>query len=316
MLAIVCPGQGAQKPGFLSPWRELPGVEQTVASLSEAAGVDLLRHGTESDADTLRDTAVAQPLLVAAGIVAAAQLNADGDLPGADVIAGHSVGELTAAALAGVLSDEDAMRLVAVRSQAMATAAAAEPTGMAAVVGGFRDEVLAAIERHGLHPANINSAAQIVAAGSLDAIAALREDGPAKARVIPLQVAGAFHTPFMAGAREELTAFTPSLSPTDPTVPLVSNASGEVVTEGSRYLDLIVTQVASPVDWEACMATLRDRGVTAMIEVAPAGTLTGLAKRDLKGIALANLNTPDDLDAARALVREHAGIAPTADQEN
>ena len=316
MLAIVCPGQGAQKPGFLSPWRELPGVEQTVASLSEAAGVDLLRHGTESDADTLRDTAVAQPLLVAAGIVAAAQLNADGDLPGADVIAGHSVGELTAAALAGVLSDEDAMRLVAVRSRAMATAAAAEPTGMAAVVGGSRDEVLAAIERHGLHPANINSAAQIVAAGSLDAIAALREDGPAKARVIPLQVAGAFHTPFMAGAREELTAFTPSLSPTDPTVPLVSNASGEVVTEGSRYLDLIVTQVASPVDWEACMATLRDRGVTAMIEVAPAGTLTGLAKRDLKGIALANLNTPDDLDAARALVREHAGIAPTADQEN
>ncbi|WP_193119401.1 ACP S-malonyltransferase [Brachybacterium tyrofermentans] len=316
MLAIVCPGQGAQKPGFLSPWRELPGVEQTVASLSEAASVDLLRHGTESDADTLRDTAVAQPLLVAAGIVAAAQLNADGDLPGADVIAGHSVGELTAAALAGVLSDEDAMRLVAVRSQAMATAAAAEPTGMAAVVGGFRDEVLAAIERHGLHPANINSAAQIVAAGSLDAIAALREDGPAKARVIPLQVAGAFHTPFMAGAREELTAFTPSLSPTDPTVPLVSNASGEVVTEGSRYLDLIVTQVASPVDWEACMATLRDRGVTAMIEVAPAGTLTGLAKRDLKGIALANLNTPDDLDAARAVVREHAGIAPTADQEN
>lgn len=316
MLAIVCPGQGAQKPGFLSPWRELPGVEQTVASLTEAAGVDLLRHGTESDADTLRDTAVAQPLLVAAGIVAAAQLNADESLPGADVIAGHSVGELTAAALAGVLSDEDAMRLVAVRSQAMATAAAAEPTGMAAVVGGSRDEVLAVIERHGLHPANINSAAQIVAAGSLDAIAALREDGPAKARVIPLQVAGAFHTPFMAGAREELTAFTPSLSPTDPTVPLVSNASGEVVTEGSRYLDLIVTQVASPVDWEACMATLRDRGVTAMIEVAPAGTLTGLAKRDLKGIALANLNTPDDLDAARALVREHAGIAPTADQEN
>lgn len=316
MLAIVCPGQGAQKPGFLSPWRELPGVEQALASLSEAGGVDLLRHGTESDAETLRDTAVAQPLLVAAGIIAAAQLGTEGDLPGADVIAGHSVGELTAAALAGVLSDEDAMRLVAVRSQAMATAAAAEPTGMAAVVGGSRDEVVAAIERHGLHPANLNSAAQVVAAGSLEAIASLREDGPAKARVIPLQVAGAFHTPFMAGAREELAAFAPSLSPADPTVPLVSNASGEIVTNGSRYLDLIVTQVASPVDWEACMATLRDRGVTALIEVAPAGTLTGLAKRELKGIALANLNTPDDLEAARALVREHAGVAPAADQEN
>ncbi|MGP5672734.1 ACP S-malonyltransferase [Brachybacterium alimentarium] len=316
MLAIVCPGQGAQKPGFLNPWRELPGVEQTLVSLSEGAGVDLVRHGTESDADTLRDTAVAQPLLVAAGIVAAAQLGAGTDLPAADVIAGHSVGELTAAALSGVLSDEDAMRLVAVRSQAMAKSAAAEPTGMAAVVGGTRDEVLTAIERHGLHPANINSAAQVVAAGSLDAIAALGEDGPAKARVIPLQVAGAFHTPYMAAAREELAAFAPELSPTAPTVPLVSNAGGEIVTDGSRYLDLIVTQVASPVDWEACMGALRERGVTALIEVAPAGTLTGLAKRELKGIALANLNTPDDLDAARALVREHAGVPSTADQEN
>lgn len=314
MLAIVCPGQGAQKPGFLSPWRELPGVEESLAGLSEAAGIDLLRHGTESDADTIRDTAVAQPLLVAAGIVAASQLRAEEDLPAADVLAGHSVGELTAAALGGVLSDEDAMRLVAVRSRAMATAAAAEPTSMAAVVGGTREDVLAAIERHGLHPANINSAAQVVAAGSAEKIAALGEDGPAKARVIPLQVAGAFHTPYMAAAREELAAFAPTLSPADPTLPLVSNAGGEVVTSGAKYLDAIVTQVASPVDWEACMATFRDRGVTAMIEVAPAGTLTGLAKRELKGIALANLNTPDDLEAARALVREHAGLAPS-DQE-
>ncbi|WP_193107304.1 ACP S-malonyltransferase [Brachybacterium sp. FME24] len=315
MLAIVCPGQGAQKPGFLSPWRELTGVEQTLASLSDAAGVDLLRHGTDSDAETIRDTAVAQPLLVAAGIIAAAQLGGDGDLPGADIIAGHSVGELTAAALAGVLSDADAMRLVAVRSQAMAKAAAADPTGMAAVVGGTREDVVAAIERHGLHAANINSAAQVVAAGSLEAIAALGEDGPAKARVIPLPVAGAFHTPYMADAREELAAFAPTLTAADPSVPLVSNAGGEVVTGGSRYLDLIVTQMASPVDWEACMGVLRDRGVTAMIEVAPAGTLTGLAKRELKGIATVNLNTPDDLDAARAVVREHAGSAPS-DQEN
>ncbi|WP_422114594.1 ACP S-malonyltransferase [Brachybacterium sp. UNK5269] len=315
MLAIVCPGQGAQKPGFLSPWRELPGVEDALSALSEPAGIDLLRHGTESDADTLRDTAVAQPLLVAAGIIAAAELHRDADLPGPDLLAGHSVGELTAAALAGVLTDQDAMRLVAVRSQAMAKAAAAEPTGMAAVVGGARPDVLAAIERHGLHPANINSAAQVVAAGPTAAIAALGEDGPAKARVIPLQVAGAFHTPFMAGARQELAAFVPELPTADPSVPLVSNAGGEVITSGARYLELIVTQVASPVDWEACMAALRDRGVTALIEVAPAGTLTGLAKRELKGIALANLNTPDDLDAARALVREHAGTAPT-DQEN
>lgn len=315
MLAIVCPGQGAQKPGFLTPWRELDGVDQTLASLSEAAGVDLLRHGTESDADTIRDTAVAQPLLVAAGILAAAQLRAEDGLPAADVIAGHSVGEVTAAALTGVLSNEDALRLVAVRSRAMAEAAAAEPTSMAAVVGGTREEVLAKIAEHGLHPANINSAAQVVAAGAAEKIAALGEDAPAKARVIPLQVAGAFHTPYMASAREELARFAPSLSPADPSVPLVSNAGGEVVTSGAAYLDSIVTQVASPVDWEACMATFRDRGVTALVEVAPAGTLTGLAKRELKGIALANLNTPDDLEAARALVREHAGATPS-DQEN
>ncbi|MDN5899805.1 MAG: ACP S-malonyltransferase [Brachybacterium sp.] len=317
MLAIVCPGQGAQKPGFLSPWRELPGVDDALAALAEPAGIDLLRHGTESDADTLRDTAVAQPLLVAAGIIAASALYQGEDLPAADAFAGHSVGELTAAALGGVLSNEDAMRLVAVRSQAMAKAAAAEPTSMAAVVGGVREDVVATIERHGLRAANINSAAQVVAAGTKAQIAALAEDGPAKARVIPLQVAGAFHTPHMAGAREELAAFAPRLTPQDPTIPLISNASGEVITSGARYLELIVDQVAAPVDWEACMATLRDRGVTAMIEVAPAGTLTGLAKRELKGIALANLNTPDDLDAARTLVREHAGTtaAPTA-QEN
>ena len=314
MLAIVCPGQGAQKPGFLSPWRELPGVESRLSSLSEAAGIDLLRHGTESDADTIRDTAVAQPLLVAAGIIAASALGEGQDLPGADVLAGHSVGELTAAALAGVLSDEDAMRLVAVRSQSMAKAAAAEPTSMAAVVGGSREDVLATIERHGLHAANLNSAAQVVAAGSAERIAALVEDGPTRARVIPLQVAGAFHTPFMAQAREELAAFAPGLTPADPSVPLISNAGGEQVTDGSRYLELIVTQVASPVDWEACMAAFRAQGVTGLIEVAPAGTLTGLAKRELKGIALANLNTPDDLDAARSLMREHAGTTP--DQEN
>ncbi|MGY5764621.1 ACP S-malonyltransferase [Brachybacterium sp. DNPG3] len=310
MLAIVCPGQGSQKPGFLSPWLELPGVPDTLGALSEAAGIDLIRHGTESDEDTIRDTAVAQPLLVAAGIIAEGALRGDEPLR-ADVLAGHSVGEVTAAALAGVLSAEDALRLVAVRSQAMATAAAQTPTGMAAVVGGVRDEVVAAIERHGLHPANINSAAQVVAAGSLEAIAALGEDAPTRARVIPLKVAGAFHTPFMAAAREELAAFAPSLSPADPIVPLVSNAGGEVVESGARYLELIVSQVASPVDWEACSGVLRDRSLTALIEVAPGGTLTGLAKRELKGVATLALNTPDDLETARALVAEHAGTAAT-----
>lgn len=311
MLAIVCPGQGAQKPGFLEPWLDLPGVRERLEALSVPAGIDLVAHGTVSDADTIRDTAVAQPLLVAAGIIAAAELLSPADLPAPDLLAGHSVGELTAAAVSGALSDEDALRLVAVRSRAMADDAAKEPTSMAAVVGGVREEVLAAIERHGLHPANLNSAGQVVAAGAVDAVAALAEDAPARARVIPLQVAGAFHTPYMADARDAVAAFAPELAPAAPATPLVSNAGGELVTDGGRYLELIVGQVASPVDWEACMATLKERGVTGIIEVAPAGTLTGLAKRELKGVALANLNVPADLEAARVLVREHAGVAPT-----
>src|SRR5699024_2610221 len=234
-----------------------------------------------------------------------------------------------------------AMRLVAVRSRAMAEAAAAEQTSMAAVVGGVREEGLEAIDRHGLHPANINSAAQVVAAGSPEALTALAPDAPCRARGTPLQVAagaaaaltalaraaasrarvirlpvaGAFHTPYMAAARQTLADFAPTLQPADPTMPLISNAGGELVTSGSHYLQSIVTQVASPVDWEAGMAVMREKGVTAMIEVAPAGTLTGLAKRDLKGIATLNLNTPDDLEPARELIREHAGRAVFTDSE-
>ncbi len=301
MIVLVSPGQGAQKPGFLAPWLDLPGVADRLGALSEAAQVDLVRHGTESDADTIRDTAIAQPLLVAAGIVAGEAL-ADGRSDIADAMAGHSVGEVTTAALSGVLSAEDAMRLVAVRANAMAEAAAAEPTSMAAVVGGDRAEVLAAIERHDLAPANLNSPAQVVAAGAADAVTALAADAPARARVIPLQVAGAFHTAYMASARTRLEEFAPQLTPADPVVPLVSNAGGRVVTSGREYLDLLVGQVSSPVDWAACMETFRDRGITGMIELAPAGTLTGLAKRELKGIGLVNLNTPADLDAARALL--------------
>lgn len=309
MLAIVCPGQGAQKPGFLTPWLDLPGVREKLATLSEQVGVDLIRHGTESDADTIRDTAIAQPLLVAAGIVAAGALAQDEPLAHrAGVIAGHSVGELTAAAIAGVLSDAEAMALVGERSRAMARAAAEVETSMAAVVGGQREDVMSAIERHGLHAANINSAAQVVAAGAPDALAALGEDAPARARVIPLQVAGAFHTPFMASARESVAALAQTLHPQDPDprVALLTNRGGERIGSGPRFVELIVGQIDSPVDWEACMGAMGDLGVSGVLELMPAGTLTGLAKRELKGTAQLNLNTPDELDAARAFVREHS----------
>lgn len=309
MLAIVCPGQGSQTPGFLSPWLELDGVRARLEALGDAAGLDLVAHGTESDADTIKDTAIAQPLIVAAGLVTAGAL-----LPGdsalsttGSVLAGHSVGEFTATALAGVVSGEQAIQLVATRGRAMAEASAVTPTGMAAVLGGDPDDVLATIEQRGLTAANVNGAGQVVAAGTLEQIDALRADPPAKARVIPLQVAGAFHTRHMTPAVEALAAAAADLSPTDPTLTLLSNADGRAVTDGADVVTRLVRQVSNPVRWDQCMATLVDLGVTGLLELAPAGTLVGLAKRAMAGVETVALKTPDDLDAARALVETHGG---------
>ena len=312
MLAIVCPGQGSQSPGFLSPWLELPGVHQQLAALSEAAGVDLLAHGTTSDADTIKDTAVAQPLIVAAGLITAqALLGADvsAELTARSVVvAGHSVGEITAAALTGTLSDADAMAFVRERANRMADAAATTPTGMAAVVGGDPDEVLAAIAASGLTPANMNSKGQIVAAGTLEQIAALIAAPPAKARVIALQVAGAFHTHHMAPAVTALESLAPSLTPHTPKVTLISNYDGAAVTSGEAALESLIAQVSRPVRWDLCMETMSAMGVTGLIELAPAGTLTGLAKRGMSGIATVAVKTPDDLGAAQELLAAHSAL--------
>ena len=303
VIVIVCPGQGSQTPGFLSPWLELPGLREHLTELSDAAGVDLVAHGTVSDEDTIKDTAVAQPLLVGAGLIA---LRALGGTTGVGALAGHSVGEITAAAAAGVLREADAMRLVALRGRAMAQASAATPTGMSAVLGGDPDDVLATIERHDLTPANVNGAGQVVAAGSLPALAALTEDPPARARVIALKVAGAFHTRYMAPAVEALAAAAADHDVSDPGVTLVSNRDGAVVTDGREALDRIVAQVSNPVRWDLCMERFATLGVTAVIELPPAGTLVGLAKRSLKGVELLAVRTPDDLDAARTLIQEHS----------
>ncbi|GGL26011.1 ACP S-malonyltransferase [Phycicoccus endophyticus] len=303
MIAIVCPGQGAQAPGFLSPWLELPGAHEHLAALSEAAGVDLEAHGTVSDEETIKDTAVAQPLLVGAGLLA---LRALGGADRAGALAGHSVGEFTAAAAAGVLPEPDAMALVALRGRAMAQASATEPTGMSAVLGGDPQAVLAAIETRGLTPANVNGAGQVVAAGDLEALAALAAEPPARTRVVPLKVAGAFHTRYMAPAVDALARAAGDLSPADPVVPLVSNRDGRVVAGGREVLDRLVAQVSHPVRWDLCMERLAELGVTAVLELPPAGTLVGLAKRGLKGVELLALSTPDQLDAARTLIEEHS----------
>lgn len=307
MLAIVCPGQGSQTPGFLSPWLELPGFRDRLSWFGAVAGIDLVAHGSESDAETIKDTAIAQPLIVAAGLVSWSGLFEDAaeGLGSVSALAGHSVGEITAAAAAGVLSAEQAMVFVRERGRAMAEASAVTPTGMAAVLGGDEDEVLAAIERHDLTPANLNGAGQIVAAGTLEQLDAFRADPPAKARVIPLQVAGAFHTTHMAPAQDLLGGYARAISTQDARTSLLSNADGTVVAEGRTFLDRLVSQVSSPVRWDLCMQRLVELGVTGLIELPPAGTLVGLAKRGMKGVETLALKTPDDLEAAQRMIREH-----------
>jgi [acyl-carrier-protein] S-malonyltransferase len=316
VLAILCPGQGSQTPGFLTPWLELPEFRTRLEALSDVAGIDLVAHGTTSDAETIKDTAVAQPLIVAAGLAAASVLFPDGPAAGGvSVVAGHSVGEITAAAFAGVLGDHDAMTFVRERGAGMAAASAVTPTGMSAVLGGDPDEVRAVLERHGLTPANANGAGQTVAAGTLEQLQALAADPPARARVIPLQVAGAFHTSHMAPAVDALRELSADFEVSDPGITLLSNADGAAVADGRDALARLVAQVSNPVRWDRCMQTLVDLGVTAVLELPPAGTLVGLAKRGMPGVTTLGVKGPDDLEAARTLVREHGGDpagAPTS----
>ena len=313
MLVIAAPGQGAQTAGFLTPWLDLPGFADRLAAWSDLAGCDLIRYGTTAGAEEITDTAIAQPLLVAVAIAAAESLGGGAERAGnlglirrqAVIAAGHSVGELAAGAIAGVLSAEDAMRLVGVRGRAMAKAAAAEATGMTAVLGGDRDEALAALAGHGLTPANVNGAGQIVAAGTMAQLDALAAAPPAGARLRPLSVAGAFHTVHMAPAVDALREAAASVTVRDPGIRLLSNADGAVVTSGRDWLERIVTQVSAPVRWDECMHTMSGLGATALIELPPGGTLTGMARRALPDLARLALKTPGDLAAARGLLAEH-----------
>ena len=308
MTAVVTfPGQGSQKPGFLAPWVEIPEHRATLERLSEASGIDLILHGTESDADTIRDTAIAQPLIVAAGILSWDALQAElGDDLDNVMVAGHSVGEIAAAYAAGVFDAETAMRFVVRRSSLMAEDAAKVTTSMSAVLGGDEDAVTSRLNDLDLEPANFNGAGQIVAAGEPAQLDALKAEPPAGARVIPLKVAGAFHTRWMQAAHDALEADLGSFATNDPVRPLLTNRDGSVVTDGAEFVRIVVDQVSRPVRWDRCIDTFAERGVTTLLEAAPAGTLTGLAKRALKGVALVNINTPSDLEAAAAAVRSAA----------
>ena len=307
MLVIVAPGQGAQAPGFLTPWLELPHFEERLRWLSACAGLDLVHYGTTADAETIRDTAVAQPLLVAAGLVSALEIfpHPSDAFHAVAATAGHSVGEITAAAGTGVITAEQAMVLVRERGKAMAEASARKPTGMTAVLGGDADDVTAAIDKHGLTAANDNGPGQIVAAGTMEQLKAFADEPPTKARLMPLSVAGAFHTHHMEPAVGHLAGLARSVSVHDPRTRVISNRDGQVIHDGRDVLARIVGQIASPVRWDLCLETMEDLGVTGILEMPPAGTLTGIAKRALKGVETFALKTPDQLDDARAFCAKH-----------
>src|SRR4051794_8032374 len=296
---------------MLAPWLDEsagPGtVRDRLRWWSAVVGIDLLTAGTTGTEEEIRDTAVAQPLLVAAGLATAAAVF--GDTYAADVagvVAGHSVGELTAAALCGALSEEAALTLVRERGRSMAAAAAVQPTGMTALLGGDTDDVFAQLDRLGLEAANVNAPGQIVAAGTVEQLEALAADPPAGARLRPLSVAGAFHTRHMAPALKSLAQLSPAVPVKDPATRMLSNADGTIVSSGADLLARLVAQVSSPVRWDLCITTMKELGVTAVIELAPAGTLAGILRREMRGIELVALKTPDDIEAARALVSAHS----------
>ena len=295
MISLLAPGQGSQTPGMLSPWLTLPGAQDRLELWSKAAGLDLVRLGTTATAEEITDTSVTQPLVVAAALLAYEEIESRG-LLGSDVIAaGHSVGELAAAAIAGVISADDAVALAAVRGAEMAKACALEATGMSAVLGGDEAEVLARIEELGLEAANRNAAGQIVAAGLLTALAELATNAPAKARVRALPVAGAFHTRFMAPAQDAVAAAAAKITPSDPIRTLLSNSDGLPVTSGADALSKLAAQVTRPVRWELCSASLRSAEVTMVVELPPAGALVGIAKREMRGTPTLALKNPEDI---------------------
>ncbi|MCA0157107.1 ACP S-malonyltransferase [Tsukamurella sp. M9C] len=292
MIALLAPGQGSQKPGMLTAWLDQPSAVERLRAWSEIADLDLVRLGTIAEADEITDTAVTQPLVVAAALLAFEQM---GTQPSDTVVAGHSVGELAAAAVAGVITADDAVRLAAIRGRAMAAACALVPTSMTAVLGGDEADVLATLESFDLIPANMNASGQIVAAGTVENLQKLADNAPEKARLRPLAVAGAFHTEFMAPAQEAVAAAAQAITPRDPQLTLLSNRDGKPVVSGEAALAQIVAQVTRPVRWDLCTATMREAEVSMVVELPPAGALVGIAKRELKGVPQVAVKTPADL---------------------
>lgn len=281
MLLLLSPGQGSQSSGLLRPWLDLPGARERLATWSGATDLDLLELGTLAPDDVVRRTEVAQPLLTAVALLSGRSL-LDGARP--DLVCGHSVGELSALALAGVLTDDEAVVLAAGRGAAMARAAAVSPTGMTAVLGGTVDEN--ALAAAGLEVATVNAPGQVVVGGPVDALDALKVPG---ARLRRLDVAGAFHTRAMAPAADELRTLVDALTPADAECDVVANADGARLRDGRALLDRLVGQLTRPVRFDLCLAAVGD--ATRAVELAPGGVLTALVKRVLRELPVTALTT-------------------------
>ncbi|MCT1435604.1 ACP S-malonyltransferase [Dietzia maris] len=307
MLCLTAPGQGSQKAGMLAPWLELPGASDRLDEWSASSGLDLERLGTTATLQEITDTAVTQPLVVASALLGAAELRRRGQVPCDTMVAGHSIGEIAALAIAGVVSEADALRLASVRGAAMSRACAERPTGMIAVLGGVEADVLLSLDTAGLQPANRNGAGQIVAAGPLEACDALEQNPPSRARLRRLEVAGAFHTHHMASAVDEVRDLADTIEVNDPELTLVSNADGMVVTSGRDALDRVVSQITHPVRWDLCTQTMLKLGVDAFIELPPSGSLVGLAKRMMRDVPRYGVTTPEDLELALESVPAFSG---------
>ncbi len=295
---------------MLTPWLELPGATDQVEQWSKASGLDLVRLGTTATAEEITDTSITQPLVVALTLLAYDELTKRGHLnektaSGEIIVAGHSVGEIAAYAIAGVISADDAVALAATRGAEMAKACALDPTGMAAVLGGDEAEVLERLEALELIPANRNAVGQIVAAGRITALEKLAEDPPAKARVRQLATAGAFHTHFMAPAQEAYATAAAAIAPAEPVTTLLSNFDGTPVASGADAMDKLINQLTSPVRWDLCTEYFKTanggEAVSAVVELPPSGALSGIAKREMRGVTNHALKALEDLDALAEL---------------
>jgi [acyl-carrier-protein] S-malonyltransferase len=305
LIVLTCPGQGSQAPGFLSAWLELPKFRSEIERYSSILDMDLTHYGTKADADQIRDTRIAQPLIVASSMASYAVLvDWLGDRSVVSGVAGHSVGEVTAAYISGILGTESALRFVKARGEQMARAAGLEASSMAAVVGGEQELVLGKLVELGIFAANFNGKGQIVAAGSAAKIQELIQSPPAGTRVVALAVAGAFHTSFMESAKDELTSLANSLNTANPDLIIWSNSDGSRIEHGDKFLELLINQVSKPVRWDKTMDSMSLAGVTKIIELLPGGALTGIAKRSMPGVDTLALKNPEDLEKATSFARE------------